>query len=95
VEIEFDPVKSAKNAEERGLPFELTAELDWSAAQTIETRYAVVAPLHGRLHVVVYCIRGDKRRIMSFRKASEIEEEIYEKANAARAAPEDEAPGEA
>ena len=94
MEIEFDPVKSAKNAEERGLPFELTAELDWSAAQTIETRYAVVAPLLGRLHVVVYCIRGDKRRIMSFRKASEIEEEIYEKANAANAAPGDEAPGE-
>jgi uncharacterized DUF497 family protein len=95
VKIEFDPAKSAKNAEERGLPFELAAELDWSAGQIIETRYAVVAPLHGRLHFVAYCIRGDKRRIMSFRKANEIEEEIYEKANAARAAPGDAAPDEA
>jgi uncharacterized DUF497 family protein len=50
-----------------------------------------VAPLCGRLHVVAYYIRGDKRRIISFRKANEIEEEIYEKANAARAAPGEEA----
>ena len=28
MEIEFDPEKSAKSAKERGLPFELTAELD-------------------------------------------------------------------
>ena len=84
VEIDFDKAKSAKNAIERGLPFELTAELDWSAAQVIETRYAAVAPLHGRLHVVVYVVRDDKRRIISFRKANEIEEQAYEKANAAR-----------
>jgi uncharacterized protein len=87
VEIEFGPAKSALNAKERDLPFDLAAELDWSAAQTIEIRYVVVAPLRGRLHVVVYCSRGDKRRIISFRKANEIEEEIYEKANAARSAP--------
>jgi uncharacterized DUF497 family protein len=95
VKIEFDPVKSAKNAKERDLPFELAAELDWSAGQIIETRYAVVAPLHGRLHVVAYCIRGDKRRIMSFRRANKIEEKIYAKANAAPAAPGDAAPDEA
>lgn len=87
VEIEFDPAKSAKNAEERGLPFERAAELDWSAAQTIETRFVTVAPLDGELHVVVYCIRGDRRRIMSFRRANEIEERLYAKANAARNAP--------
>jgi len=33
VRIEFDPAKSARNARERGLPFELTAELEWSAAR--------------------------------------------------------------
>jgi len=86
MEFVWDPDKSAKNAKERGLPFDRTIELDWSAAQIIETRYAAVAPLHGRLHVV-YMIRGDKRRIISFRKANEIEEQAYEKANAARDAP--------
>ena len=44
MQIEYDPAKSAKNAEERGLPFELAKELDWSAGQIIETRYAAVAP---------------------------------------------------
>ena len=61
MELVWDPDKSAKNAEQRGLPFDLTIELDWSAAQIIETRYAAVAPLHGRLHVVVYIIRDDRR----------------------------------
>jgi len=28
MEIEFDPEKSEKNARERGLPFELAAELE-------------------------------------------------------------------
>ena len=87
MELDWDPAKSAKNAEERDLPFDLAAELDWSAAQVIETRYAAVAPLHGRLHMVVYCNRGDKRWIISFRRANKIEEQAYEKANAARDAP--------
>jgi hypothetical protein len=39
MELVWDPAKSAKNAEERGLPFDLTTELDWRAAQIIETRY--------------------------------------------------------
>jgi uncharacterized DUF497 family protein len=40
VKIEFDPAKSAKNAKERGLPFELTAELDWRAARKANKREA-------------------------------------------------------
>ena len=95
MKIEYDPAKSAKNAKERGLPFELTAEVDWSAAYTIEdrrqdygeTRYLAFAPLNGRLHVVCYCNRGEARRIISFRRARKKEEQAYEKANAARAAP--------
>jgi uncharacterized DUF497 family protein len=39
VEIEFDPKKSAKNAKERGLPFERFADLDLEAgAVTPDTR---------------------------------------------------------
>jgi uncharacterized protein (DUF4415 family) len=53
VKIEFDPAKSARNASLRGLPFELTAELDWDAAHMIvdqrqsygETRYLAYAPM--------------------------------------------------
>ena len=85
MKIEFDPAKSARNARDRGLPFELTAELDWNAAHTIEdrrqsygeTRYLAYAPIRGRLHVVCFCIRGDAFRIIRFRKANRREERFY------------------
>jgi uncharacterized protein len=91
VKIEFDPAKSARNAEERGLPFELAADLDWEAAHTIEdqrrsygeTRYLAFAPMQGRLYVVCFCIRGDAFRIISFRKANRREERFYVEEKAA------------
>ena len=39
VKLEFDPDKSAKNAKERGLRFELAAQLDWGEAETIRDFY--------------------------------------------------------
>jgi hypothetical protein len=40
MEFEFDPVKSAKNAKERGLPFDLAAELEWrKAVISIDDRF--------------------------------------------------------
>ena len=91
MKIEFDPAKSARNARERGLPFELTADLDWDAAHTIEdqrrsygeTRYLAFAPMQGRLHVVCFCTRGDAFRIISFRKANRREEKFYAEEKAA------------
>ena len=91
MKIEFDPAKSAKNAKERGLPFELTAELDWRAARVWsderrdygEERYAALVPMSGRLYAVCYCIRGDARRIISFRKANRREEKFYAEEKAA------------
>jgi uncharacterized DUF497 family protein len=88
VRIEFDPAKSAKNASERGLPFELVADFNWSKAIVIldrrrdygEERFTAVGPLDARLHVVCYCISGEARRIISFRKANKREERNYEKA---------------
>lgn len=90
MEIEFDPEKSARNARERGLPFELAAEIDWSAAHTIEdrredygeTRLVAFAPLNGRLHVVCYCLRG-RRAGSSVSVTNEREERFYVEAKAA------------
>jgi uncharacterized protein len=88
VKIEFDPAKSAGNAKKRGLPFDLTADLDWSTARVRpderrdygEDRFVALVPnVSGRLHVVCYCIRGDARRIISFRKANKREEQVYAK----------------
>ena len=43
-----------------------------------------LAPMGGRLYVVCYLIRGEARRIISFRKANEREERAYEQAAADR-----------
>ena len=67
MKIEFDPAKSARNAKERTLPFELTAELDWDAARVRpddrrdygEERYFALVPMSGRLYAVCYCVRSD------------------------------------
>ncbi len=88
MKTEFDPEKSRKNAVERGLPFELTAGLDWSAARIRrdrrrdygEERFIALAPDAKRLYVVCYCMRGDARRIISFRRANKREERAYEDA---------------
>jgi uncharacterized protein len=90
MEIEFDPVKSAKNAKERGLPFDLAAEIEWRKAVISvddrfmygEERRIAFAPMRGRLYAVCYVLRGKKRRIISFRKANKQEERLYAKATA-------------
>jgi uncharacterized DUF497 family protein len=64
-EFEFDPDKSAKNARERGLPFQLAAELEWQRAVVFvddrfiygEERLIAFAPLRGRLYAVYYVLR--------------------------------------
>jgi uncharacterized protein len=92
LKIEFDPEKSARNARERELPFELTAEIDWDSAHIAEdtrrdygeTRFLAYAPIRGRLHVICFCIRGAAFRIISFRKANDREETFYAKEEAAR-----------
>ena len=90
--IEFDPEKSAKNERERGLRFDMAAELDWDSAHTFpdrrrdygEERFIALAPMQGRLFVVCYVVRGEVFRIISFRKANKREERTYEQATTDR-----------
>jgi uncharacterized DUF497 family protein len=82
----FDPAKNERNIAERGLPFELAAELEWETALIIEdsrrdygeTRLRVLALLHGRLHAAVVTPRKNELRVISFRKANRKEERLYE-----------------
>ena len=84
--ITFDPAKNKRNIAERGLSFELAAELEWETALTVEdtrreygeTRLRVLALLSGRLHAVVITPRDDELRVISFRKANRKEERLYE-----------------
>jgi len=90
MELEFDSDKSAKSARERGLPFELAAELEWQRAVVLvddrfmygEELLIAFAPLRGRLYAVCYVLRKQVRRIISFRKANKREERLYAKATA-------------
>jgi uncharacterized DUF497 family protein len=85
--IEFDPVKSQKNADERQLPFDLVDGFDWDAAMVVEDtrkayperRFEAVGPVGERLHVVVLAAIADGLRVISFRKANAREEKRYEK----------------
>jgi uncharacterized DUF497 family protein len=84
--VTFDPAKNARNIAERGLAFELVAQLAWETALLQEdrrknygeTRLRVLARLGGRLHVAVITMRGDAVHVISFRKANHKEVAWYE-----------------
>lgn len=86
MEIDFDPIKSEKNREERGLPFTLVQELEWSCAlfwpdtrkEYGEPRWAALVPLADRLYFVCYTWRRRKMRVISLRKANNREIDRYE-----------------
>jgi hypothetical protein len=91
MKIEFDQNKSAKNARERGLSFELVEFFDWETCQTQddgrhaypERRRVSVGFLRGRLHVVCHTPIDGGLRVISFRKANRREIRRYEEKKAA------------
>ena len=88
--IEFDSVKSQRNAVERNLSFERANEVDLEAALISrderqnygEDRYVALCHLDKRMHVLCFTetIRGI--RVISFRKANKREVLHYEKKQA-------------
>ena len=86
MKIEFDAAKSARNAHERGLPFEMMESFEWESCQSRddirhvypEPRRVSVGFLGGRLHVVCYTPIKDGIRVISFRKANRREVRKYE-----------------
>ena len=83
--VTFDPAKNARNVVQRGLAFELVAELDWESSVTLEDtrkdygerRFRVLAMLKGRLHVAIVTNRGGAVHVISFRKANRKETRWY------------------
>ena len=83
--VEFDPEKSARNATERGLPFDLVDEFDWSRVivfeddrkQYGEVRFLLFGYLDERLHVAVVTPRADDLRVISLRRANTKEVRLY------------------
>jgi uncharacterized protein len=82
----FDFAKSARDAAERGLPFDRVADMDWKNAYIVEDtrrdwgepRYKAFAMMDGCLHIAVFTPREDTIRIISLRRASRQEERLYD-----------------
>ena len=85
MKFEFDPNKDLVNSEKHGVSLSLAAFLDWDAALLWiddrqdygELRVLALAPNTGILYYVAFVDRGDKRRIISLRRANRREVKRY------------------
>jgi uncharacterized protein len=85
MELEWDEAKRQDALRERGLDFADVVHFRFEAQYTIqdnrteygEPRFVSTGYLDGRLCVLCWTIRGDKMRIISFRKANEREQKKY------------------
>ena len=85
-DISFDTANSHRNEVERGLPFSLVLDLDWSSALIKEDtrrdygerRLQVLGLIRGRLHAMVFTPRHDKVHVISLRKANNREVKHHE-----------------
>jgi uncharacterized protein len=85
VRIEFDPGKDALNRARHGVSLGLARELDWDAALVWiddrflydEVRMIALAPKTTTLYYVAFVERGDRRRIVSLRRATRREVKHY------------------
>ena len=83
--IEFDPAKDALNRARHGVSLRLARELDWDAALVWvddrfdydELRMIALAPKTNTLYYVAFIERGDRRRIISLRRATRREVKHY------------------
>ena len=81
MELEWDEVKRRANIAKHGLDFADVSILDWDQATALEDtrriypepRFWAFAMRGPRLHVVTFCRRGAKVRVISFRKANDRE----------------------
>ncbi len=86
MKIEFDPAKSERNVQGRGLSFDLVADFDFESAQITEdarrnygeVRYRAIGRMGGVIAVVVFTMREDSLRVISLRLAGRKERMKYE-----------------
>jgi uncharacterized protein len=84
---EFDPDKDESNLDKHGLSLTDAEGFEWETAvvredtrkQYAEQRLEATGYIGARLHVIIYCLRGNAVRIISLRKANKREENRYAK----------------
>ena len=82
---EFDPAKDESNRDKHGLSLAVADDFEWESAlvredvrqQYAEQRFEAIGYIGLRLHVMVYCLRGDAIRVISLRKANAREVKRY------------------
>lgn len=87
MKYEWDDAKNTYNLEKHGVAFECIYKAEWHLALAMqdtrrdygETRMLAYVPIESRLHAVIYVKRGNKRRIISLRKANPREVQSYER----------------
>ena len=85
MDFEFDPAKSASNLDKHGIDFE-TAQRIWNdenwleltLPMTDETRHLVVGKIDGKHWAAIVAYRLDRVRIISVRRARDVEIACYE-----------------
>lgn len=82
---EFDSAKSKSNLDKHGLSLADADGFEWETAvvredtrkQYAESRFEAKGYIGNRLHVMVFCLRGDAVRVISLRKANSREVRSY------------------
>ena len=78
MEIEFDPDKDRENRRKHGISLAEAARMDLAAASIEpderydygENRYRAFGPIDGRLHMLVFTMRGSVLRAIPLRRAN-------------------------
>ena len=79
--IAFDAANNARNVALRGLSFERAAAFEADDRRDYgETRVTAIGMLDGVPHVLIFTMREETLRVISFRKANKREVRRYEKA---------------
>lgn len=86
MEIEFDGDKDIANRRKHGISLAAAADMDFDVALVIpderrdygEARFRAFGPIHGRLHVLAFTMRGSILRAISLRKSNARERDRYE-----------------
>jgi len=84
---EWDGEKRETNLKDHGVDFAAVEDFNWDASLTLpdvrndygEERFISVAPIQGRLHVLVWTPRDASVRVVSLRKANSREVRNYER----------------
>ncbi len=83
--LTYDPAKSARNEEERGMPFGLAADFDWSDALIVEDtrqayserRFQALGFIGEHLCMLVFTPRDGAVHVISLRRANKRERTRY------------------